>query len=76
MVPLGAQTREQIQCDLMGAGDAAAEMKISDVARYLGVVVGPGAEATQRDAVTVRVLPRAKDVFRTGRGLGARLTRA
>lgn len=74
VVPLGAQTREHVQGDLDGAGEAAVEMKTSDAARYPGVVVGLGAEASQWDVVVARVLPRAKGVFRTGRWLDARFT--
>lgn len=73
IVPLCERGHARVQSDTDAVGDVVADMAIKGCAKFLGVVMGPEAPLSQWDSVLPRILPRAKDVYRTGRGLGARL---
>lgn len=72
-MPLCERGEERVRADLVADGGGAEDMDIRGCARYLGVVLGPEALLAQWGSVLPIFLLRDADVYRTGRGLGARL---
>lgn len=73
VVPLCARPFAEVRRELAEVSVEAGEMSIQPAARYLGVVLGPEASEQQWNSVVPKLLPRARDVFHTGRGLPSRL---